>query len=312
MPEQTTLQAPASVAGTGLHTGTPVRVSLRPAPAGSGIVFHRLDAPEGTDPRIPARWDRALLSPLATRLANGSGLTVSTVEHLMAALVACGVHNALVELDGPEVPILDGSAAPWVEAIRGAGTIPLDAPLEAIEILEPVEVRDGEAVARLDPHDGFAMRFAIDFPDAAIGRQSKALDLGGQAVLRELADSRTFCRQADVERMRSMGLALGGTYLNAVVVEGARVLSPGGLRHPDEAVRHKMLDAVGDLALAGAPILGLYTGRRSGHALTARLLTALFSNPDAWRRILPSPAQAARLPGAGVGRAHIAPASAAA
>ncbi|MBP1804604.1 UDP-3-O-acyl-N-acetylglucosamine deacetylase [Rubellimicrobium aerolatum] len=299
---QTTLLQPVTVAGTGLHSGAPARVTLRDAPAGSGLRFRRVS--EGRESLIPATWDRVEVSPLNTRIVGEGGLSVSTIEHLMAALAGTGVHNALIEIDGPEVPILDGSALPWVEAILAAGVATLDAPLEAIEVLEPVEVRSGAAVARLEPGAGFSMEFAIDFPDAAIGHQERRLDLGGAAFLRELADSRTFCREADVEAMRARGLALGGTYLNAVVVDGARVLTPGGLRHPDEAVRHKMLDAVGDLATAGAPILGRYVGLRAGHAMTNRLLRELFARPEAWRRVPCDAGLRARLPGAGPLRAR--------
>lgn len=302
---QTTLQTPVSITGIGLHTGSPARVTLRGAAAGSGIVFRRVDVTD-RDPWVPALWERVAQLPLNTRIANADGTSVSTIEHLMAALAGTGLRNVVVEIDGPEVPILDGSAAPWVQAILGAGLASQDAPLEVIEILAPVEVRDGLASARLEPSSVPEMSFAIDFPDAAIGRQEKALTLSNGAVLRELCDSRTFCRQSDVETMRAKGLALGGTYLNAVVVDGARVLTPGGLRHPDEAVRHKMLDAVGDLYTAGAPILGRYVGRRAGHALTNRLLRALFAQPEAWRRVPCDPVRLALLPGAGVGAADLA------
>jgi UDP-3-O-[3-hydroxymyristoyl] N-acetylglucosamine deacetylase len=297
---QTTLHTPASVAGTGLHSGSPARVLLKDAAPGTGIVFRRVDVTD-RDNLIPALWDRVLQSPLATRIVNSDGVMVSTIEHLMAALAGTGVRNAVVEIDGPEVPILDGSAAPWVRAILAAGVAAQDARLEVIEILEPVEVREGLAWARLEPSATPEMDFTIDFPDAAIGHQEKALGLSNGAFVRELCDSRTFCRQADVDAMRSRGLALGGTYLNAVVVDGARVLTPGGLRHPDEAVRHKMLDALGDLATAGAPILGRYVGHRAGHTLTNQLLRALFARPEAWRRVPCDEATLARLPGAGLG-----------
>ncbi len=306
---QTTLATSVAVAGAGIHSAALARVTLRPAPAGAGIAFRRLDAAGAL---VPALWDRARQGPLATRLVEGEA-EVSTVEHLMAALAGLGVHNALVELEGPELPILDGSAAPWARAILSAGVQGLDAPLEAIEVLDAVEVADGRgASARLDPSAEPAMRFVIDFPDEAIGRQELALSLANGAFLRELCDSRTFCRLAEVERMRAEGLGLGGSLGNAVVVDGARVLTPGGLRRPDEPVRHKMLDAFGDLALAGAPILGRYTGIRAGHALTNRLLRALFARPSAWRRVPVDAALAARLPGAGAGPADLADAAVAA
>jgi UDP-3-O-[3-hydroxymyristoyl] N-acetylglucosamine deacetylase len=263
------------------------------------VLFRRTDV-VGRDPVIPARWDRVEISPLNTRIVNDAGVHVSTIEHLMAALAGTGVTNALVEIDGPEVPILDGSSALWAKAILRAGLRGLDAPQEAIEVLRPVEVRDGAAVARLEPYEGFAMTFAIDFPDEAIGQQSRELDLAGRSFLQVLCDSRTFCRAADLETMWSRGLALGGTPLNAVVVDGERVMTPGGWRHADEAVRHKMLDAVGDLSTAGLPILGRYEGIRAGHALTNRLLRALFADSGAWRRVTCDDAVLARLPGTGV------------
>jgi UDP-3-O-[3-hydroxymyristoyl] N-acetylglucosamine deacetylase len=216
-----------------------------------------------------------------TRIVGENGVSVATIEHLMAALAGCGIHDALVRIDGPEVPILDGSAAPFVAAIRAAGVIRRPGPLMVWRLRRPVEVSRGGAVARLSPAAGPAIDFEIDFPDAAIGRQSKRLVLAGEAFRRELADARTFCREADILDMQAAGRALGGSYDNAVVVDGARVLSPGGWRRRDEAVRHKMLDALGDLALAGAPILGRYTGVRAGHALTNALLHKLFSTPGA-------------------------------
>jgi UDP-3-O-[3-hydroxymyristoyl] N-acetylglucosamine deacetylase len=238
-------------------------------------------------------------------VANGSGASVSTIEHIMAALAGCGVHNALIRIDGPEVPILDGSAVPFVEGILSVGTEELGLPLRALRILSPIEVREGDAVARLDPSDMLEIDFRIDFADAAIGRQQKRLNMSNGAFVRELSDSRTFCRQADVDAMRAGGLALGGTLENAVVVEGDRILSPGGLRHADEPVRHKMLDALGDLSLAGGPILGRYTGVRAGHALTNRLLRALFDAPDAWEWVACGPHTGGKLPGAGVTHADL-------
>ncbi|MBW7057354.1 UDP-3-O-acyl-N-acetylglucosamine deacetylase [Paracoccus bogoriensis] len=295
---QATLKHKICFAGAGLHSGVPAQLAILPAPVDHGIVFRRIDL-DG-QPLIPALWDRVTPSKLCTLLDNGGGATVSTVEHVMAALAGTGIHNAMIEVDGPEVPILDGSAAPFVAGIIKAGIQIQAAPLRAIRVLRTVELREGEAWARLVPGDHLEIDFAIDFTDAAIGHQELHLDMANGAFLRELADSRTFCRAADVAAMRKAGLALGGTYLNAVVVDGARVLSPGGLRHRDEAVRHKMLDAVGDLALAGAPILARYQANRAGHAMTNRLLRALFADPTAWRWEECSPSLAGRLPGAGV------------
>lgn len=295
---QATLKHMVTFEGVGLHSGAPVRLALLPAVPDHGIRFRRTDLPG--QPEVAALWSNVTPSKLCTLLDDGQGTTVSTVEHVMAALAGTGLHNVLVEIDGPEMPILDGSSAPFVAGILGTGIALQDAPLRAIRVLRPVEVREGEAFARLEPADHLSIDFAIDFTDAAIGHQEMRLDMANGAFLRELADSRTFCRAADIEVMRRNGLALGGTFLNAVVVDGARVLSPGGLRHADEAVRHKMLDAVGDLALAGAPLLAKYTGHRAGHAMTNRLLRALFADPTAWTWEVASADLETRLPGAGV------------
>lgn len=296
---QATLATSARLSGVGLHSGAPVRMTINPAPAGHGIVFRRTDLDGAL---IPARWDRVVPSQLCTLLRGEQGAQVSTVEHIMAALAGTGIHNALIDIDGPEAPILDGSSAPFVVAILAAGLSLQAEPLRAIRVLKTVEVRDGDRVARLSPADHLEMDFEIDFSDAAIGHQEKSLDLANGAFQRELMDSRTFCRQADVETMKANGLALGGTYFNAVVVDGGRVLSPGGLRHRDEAVRHKMLDAVGDLALAGAPLLARYSAQRAGHAMTNRLLRALFADPQAWDWVTCTPDSERRMPGAGVVR----------
>ena len=302
---QTTIRSALTFKGVGLHSGAPVRMTIHPASANYGIWFRRTDI-EGADPLVPARWDAVVPSRLCTLIANSEGTSVSTVEHVMAALAGTGLHNALIEIDGPEAPILDGSAAPFVTAILNRGLRRLKAPVRALRILAPVEVREGDAVARLEPAgEALEIDFAIDFADAAIGRQEKALKLANGAFVRELSDSRTFCRRADVEAMHANGLALGGTYENAVVVDGAEVLSPGGLRHADEPVRHKMLDALGDLALAGAPILGRYVGRRAGHAMTNRLLRELFRHPEAFRIVELGREAEAFLPGAGLSLADL-------
>lgn len=277
---------------------------VRPAAANTGIVFRRTDVDPLTS-ILPARWDMVISSPLNTRLENTHGVTLSTIEHIMAALAGCGVHNAVIEVDGGEVPIMDGSAAIFVRGIVEAGVTHLSAPLRAIKVLRDVEVRNGQAVARLSPATSLQIDFTIDFEDAAIGHQEKTLSMANGSFVRELSDSRTFCRNSDVQAMQAQGLALGGTLENAVVVDGDDVLSPGGLRHKDEAVRHKMLDALGDLATAGAPILGRYTGQRAGHAMTNQLLRALFAQPDAWRWVTCDHKIAARLPGVGVSKADI-------
>lgn len=296
---QHTLQTSVTFTGTGLHSGKPATLTIRPAAAGHGIWFKRVDVELG-DAMIPALYDCVERTALCTRMVNDSGVTVSTVEHVMAALAGCGVHNALVEIDGPEVPILDGSSAPFVRGIMAKGLREQAAPVLAYEVLKPVTVEQNGAKATILPSDRLRIEFHIDFADEAIGRQSRVLDMGNGAFARELCDSRTFCRMSDVEAMQANGLALGGSLENAVVVDGDEVLTPGGLRHADEAVRHKMLDALGDLALAGGPLLGHYVGDKAGHAMTNTLLRELFATPGAVRPVLCDPETAARLPGKGL------------
>jgi UDP-3-O-[3-hydroxymyristoyl] N-acetylglucosamine deacetylase len=303
---QTTVQSTVRFSGIGLHTGLSVNMSICPVPADHGIVFDRTDIRVGNS-RIPALFDFAEHSPLCTKIVNSSGASVSTIEHVMAALAGCGVHNALIRIDGPEAPVLDGSAVPFVRSILASGVKPLRAPIRVVEVLSTVEVHTSQGWARLGPGTGLTMDFHIDFADRAIGQQSKSLNLANGTFVRELSDSRTFCRASDVEAMRAVGKALGGTMENAVVVDGDAILSPGGLRHSDEAVRHKMLDALGDLALAGLPLLGHYEGHKAGHTLTNMLLRELFATPDGYRIRECDAETAARLPGAGV-TAHEVPA----
>jgi UDP-3-O-[3-hydroxymyristoyl] N-acetylglucosamine deacetylase len=238
---------------------------------------------------------------LCTRLINEAQVSVSTVEHLMAALAGCGVHNALIELDGPEVPILDGSSAPFVRAIMARGLLPQGRPVVAYEVLKTVSVEHGGARATVMPASRMKIEFHIDFAEKAIGRQSRTLDMRNGAFARELCDSRTFCRRADVEFMQANGLALGGVAgENAVVFAGEEGESGAGLRHADEPVRHKMLDALGDLALAGGPLIGHYVGDRAGHSLTNTLLRELFATPGAVRKVTCDAAMTAGLPGQGL------------
>ena len=303
---QTTLSQVVRFDGIALHSGLPVALSVHPAPAGHGIVFDRLDLDlAAAGRRVKVSPEALIEANLCTKIGNAHGTTVATIEHLMAALAGCGIHNALVTLDGPEVPILDGSSRPFVAAFVAAGIRELSAPLRAIRVLAPIEVRMGEAWARLEPAEALSIAFEIDFPDAAIGHQEYELELCNGTFVRELSDCRTFCRQQDVDFMRANGLALGGNYENAVVVQGADVLSPGGLRRANEPVRHKMLDAMGDLAVAGAPILGRYVGHRAGHTLTGRLVRALMAQPEAWEWVTVNDAQAHSMPGAGVCEADL-------
>jgi UDP-3-O-[3-hydroxymyristoyl] N-acetylglucosamine deacetylase len=267
--------------GIGLHGGQPVVLTVAPAAANTGIVFHRTDAGSTARP-IPARYDFVNDTYLRTGLSNGDGLSVGTVEHLMAALSGCGITDARIALDGPEVPIMDGSAVCFVREFARVGIRDLGVPCRAIRVLEPISVVVDGKLAALSPAPRFEMEFSVSFADPAIGRQSKYLTLTGSAIVSELSDSRTFGCLADVERLRRMGLGCGGGLENAVIVDRGRVLNRDGLRHPDEFVRHKMLDAVGDLALAGAPIIGRYTGVKAGHEISNLLLRKLFDCHDSW------------------------------
>ncbi len=279
---QRTLARKARLSGVGVHSGQPATVTILPAPCDTGVRFIRLDI-EDRNNLIDARFDTVTDTALCTCIGNDGGAKVSTIEHLMAALAGCGIDNALVEVDGPEVPIMDGSSGPFLDALLSAGTIEQDEPLRAIRILKPVTVHLGDKTAELLPAEHFEIEYDIDFDDAAIGKQHRVERFTGDAFVRDYADSRTFCTLGDVEALRKIGFARGGTLQNAIVVDKGRVLNREGLRHRDEFVRHKMLDAVGDLALAGVPVIGRYRGVRAGHDMTNRLLHALFADPTAWR-----------------------------
>jgi UDP-3-O-[3-hydroxymyristoyl] N-acetylglucosamine deacetylase len=286
---QRTLKTSIDCVGVGLHSGRRVRLALRPAPVGHGIVFRRSDL--GRD--IPARFDHVIDTRLCTvlGLADDPAARVSTVEHVMAALSGAGIHNAVVELDGPEVPILDGSAESFVFLIDCAGIVEQDAFTNIIEVQRRIRVAEGDAFVELRPAPfGLDMALSIAFDAAAIGRQALTLRLSPESFRSELARARTFTLVGEVAQLRAAGLAQGGSLDNAVVVDGACVLNPGGLRMADEFVRHKLLDAVGDLALAGMPLRGRFIAHRSGHALNNRLLRALFADPANWR-LAPAPAQ---------------------
>lgn len=253
-------------------------MTLRPAAPGTGIVFCRVDA--GAD--IPALWTHSVNATLCTVLSNGEGIEIKTVEHLMAALVGSGIDNAIIELDGAEVPAMDGSAAPFVALFDRVGTVTQPLPRRAIKVLKPVEVSSGGASAALLPDHGFSMSFEIAFENPLIGSQDMTVAFEPDTFRAELCRARSFGLLDDVERLRAAGLVRGGSLENAVVVSGDRVLNRGGLRYADEFVRHKLLDAYGDLYLAGGPIIGHFRGVRSGHAHTRMLLAALFADRDAW------------------------------
>jgi UDP-3-O-[3-hydroxymyristoyl] N-acetylglucosamine deacetylase len=282
---QCTLKAAISCVGVGLHTGQRVSLSFQPAPVDHGIVFRRADLGAG----VPARFDRVVDTRLCTVLEQ-DGVRVGTVEHVMAALVGCGIDNAVVELDGPEPPIFDGSAAQFVFLLDCAGKVVQDTPRPVVEILRPVRVNDADGFAELRPGPiGLDMALSIDFAAAAIGRQALSLRLTPESFRHELSRARTFTLVEDIDRLRATGLAQGGSLDNAVVVDQARVLNPAGLRAPDEFVRHKLLDAVGDLALAGVSLRGRFIAHRSGHTLNNRLLRALFADRAAWREVEAAP-----------------------
>ncbi len=284
---QRTVKAPIGCVGVGLHTGLPVVVTLRPATAGTGILFHRTDL----GITIPALYSNVTDTRLCTVVAHPdhAEARVGTIEHLMAALSACGVSNVVIDVDGPELPVLDGSAAPWLFLLDCAGLMSLDAPARVIEVLRTVRVEQGDAFAELRPGAAaLDLAVSIAFQAAAIGRQALMLTLSEESFRTGLADARTFTLSQEIEGLRASGLARGGSLDNAVVVDGARVLNPAGLRHPDEFVRHKMLDAVGDLALAGGTLQGQFVGRRSGHALNNLVLHALFADRANWRDAAPA------------------------
>ncbi len=278
---QATVARRVEFKGLGVHKGQEVTAAVLPAPAGHGIRFRRIDITDRPN-EIEARFDQVVDTRLCTVIASESGASVSTIEHLMAALAGVGVTNALVEIDGPETPIMDGSSEPFVAGLVDVGLTIQDAPQRAIRILKTVTVESEGRVASLRPADRFEMMFEIDFEEEAIGRQVREMRLVNGAFIEDLCRARTFGRMADVEKLLALGLAQGASMDNAIVVDRDRVLNPEGLRYGDEFVRHKMLDAVGDLALAGAPLIGRYEGRYAGHEMTNLLLRALFADPTAF------------------------------
>jgi UDP-3-O-[3-hydroxymyristoyl] N-acetylglucosamine deacetylase len=272
-------------AGVGVHSGAHVRMALTPAPADTGILFVRTDV-RGVDNRIHAHARSVSDTRNCTTIRNASGVELATVEHLMSACAGLGVDNLIVEVDGPELPILDGSSAPFVQVLRNAGLKQQHAPQRVIHILEAIEVQMGAKRAALLPSDGFEgldLDVTIRFADPAIGVQRKRVGLTPDSFLSEIADARTFGFLADEQAMRAAGLGRGASMANTLVVDAGRVVNPEGLRFEDEFVRHKMLDAVGDLAMAGAPICGRFVADQPGHALNARLVQALLETPEAWR-----------------------------
>lgn len=282
--QQRTLKNRIGCTGVGLHSGVKVQMLLHPAAADSGIRFKRTDI-AGGQTVIQANWRNVVSSQLCSTIADADGVTVKTIEHLMAAFAGAGIDNALVEINGPEVPIMDGSAEPFQFLIECAGTVEQESARQAIKILKPVRVADQHREASLAPGDAFSIDFTIEFASRAIASQDYWLDFSPSAFRGEVSGARTFGFEHEVAMLRSAGMLLGGSLDNAVVVSGDKVLNDSGLRYPDEFVRHKVLDSVGDLYLAGAPIIGHFRGVRSGHAMNHRLLEALFDDPTAWELV---------------------------
>ncbi len=278
---QHTILSTVTLSGIGLHSGAETTLRIRPADAYQGITFVRIDVADRVNV-IPARWDMVVDTRLCTVIGNADGVTVGTIEHIMAALRACGIDNAMIELDGPEVPIMDGSSAPFVAAILETGLKTQTAPRRAIKIMKDVTLTEGDKSVTLKPAVGSRFRAEIEFSHPSIGRQAYEVEMLSDQFINDIADARTFGFVHEVNALRAQGLALGGSLENAIVLDQTGVMNEDGLRYEDEFARHKVLDAVGDIYLAGAPIIGLYDAFKPGHALNNQILRQLFATPDAW------------------------------
>ncbi|HET8729863.1 MAG TPA: UDP-3-O-acyl-N-acetylglucosamine deacetylase [Moraxellaceae bacterium] len=281
MLRQRTVKQAIRASGIGLHSGAKIFLTLRPGAVDSGIVFRRTDLEPAVD--LPAQALMVKDTTMATSLVQGN-VRLSTIEHLMSALAGLGIDNAIIEVTGAEIPIMDGSAGPFVFLIQAAGIVEQDAPKRFARIKRRIEVRDGDKIAAFDPYDGFKVRFTIDFDHPAFPDETRyaEVDLSTTAYVKEVSRARTFGFMRDIEYLRSRNLALGGSMDNAIVVDDHGVVNAEGLRYKDEFVRHKMLDAIGDLYLLGIGILGEYQGYKSGHGLNNQLLRAMLEQPDAW------------------------------
>jgi UDP-3-O-[3-hydroxymyristoyl] N-acetylglucosamine deacetylase len=281
MQQQRTLKTTIKTTGVGLHTGARVEIVLRPGVPDSGIIFHRVDLSPAV--AIPADALHVGDTHLSSTLMQGSA-SISTVEHIMSALAGLGIDNLNIDIAGPELPIMDGSAGPFVFLLQSAGIVEQDAPKRYLRILAPVEVRDGDRWARFDPFNGFKLDFTIDFPHPVFGSENRhvVIDFAERSYVKEVARARTFGFMQDVEAMRAAGLALGGSLQNAVVLDEYRVLNSEGLRYDNEFVKHKVLDAIGDLYLLGRPLIGQYTAFKSGHGLNNAVSRALLARPEAY------------------------------
>ncbi len=284
MIHQRTLKNVIRATGVGLHTGEKVYLTLRPAAVNTGVVFRRVDL----DPVVElyAKPERVGDTRLSTALQEGD-VSVSTVEHLMSALAGLGIDNVYVELTSPEVPIMDGSAAPFVFLIQSAGVIEQSSPKEFIRVTKPIKIEDGDKWAKFDPFEGFKVSFAIDFDHPIFNKspQNATVDFSTTSFVKEVSRARTFGFMHEVEALREAGLALGGSHDNAIVMDSYTILNDDGLRYEDEFVKHKILDAIGDLYLLGHPLIGAFSAYKSGHALNNKLLCALVQQPDAWELV---------------------------
>jgi len=284
MIKQRTLKTPVRATGVGLHSGIKVEMTLRPAAPNSGIVFRRMDL----DPPAELKADPYLVTDtrLCSMLESGAA-KVSTVEHLMSALAGLGIDNLIVDLTGPEIPIMDGSSAPFVFLLQSAGIVEQDAAKQYVRIIKPIEVRDGDKWARFVPHNGFKVEFTIDFKHPVFEKSGKtvSIDFADNAYTKEVARARTFGFMHEVEALRNNGLALGGSLDNAIVMDEFRVLNQDGLRYDDEFVKHKVLDAIGDLYLLGRPVIGAFEAYKSGHALNNALLRELLQHQESWESV---------------------------
>jgi UDP-3-O-[3-hydroxymyristoyl] N-acetylglucosamine deacetylase len=284
MLKQRTLKTTIKATGVGLHTGARVEIALRPAAPDTGVVFHRVDL----DPPVTIPADASHVGD--TRLSSTlkrDGASISTVEHLMSALAGLGIDNLHVDVAGPEIPIMDGSAGPFVFLLQAAGIVEQDAPKRYLRIMLPVEVKDGDKWARFDPYNGFKLDFTIDFPHPMFGTENRnvVIDFAEHSYVKEVARARTFGFMQEVEAMRAAGLGLGGSLQNAIVLDEHRVLNSEGLRYDNEFVKHKVLDAIGDLYLLGHPLIGQYTAFKSGHGLNNAVARALQARPDAFELV---------------------------
>ncbi|MDO8876025.1 MAG: UDP-3-O-acyl-N-acetylglucosamine deacetylase [Pseudolabrys sp.] len=311
--QQTTLRDAVAISGVGVHSGRPVTLTLNPADDDAGIVFQRVAADGSLEREIRADVRAVTATEFATVLGDASGPLCSTAEHLLAALRGLNVDNVVIEIDGPEVPIMDGSAAAFVDALDQAGLTSRALPRRYIEVLKTIRVGRGESLGELRPYEyGFRVEAEIQFDHPLIGKQAMALDIEPNSFRREIARARTFGFMKDVSKLWSAGFALGASFDNTLVISEDRVLNPEGLRFADEFVRHKILDALGDLALAGQPLLAAYKTVRGGHKLNHAVLSALMADTSAWRVVEAKPAVEAEPARRSRGHAEVAPAMAAA